>query len=98
MAKFYVMDLFDITYHVSYICDYVKRTVPFHHALAGLVPGPGERIDPLLPHWMNGDQVSALCQLLDSLFWVFEKKIHIQELAGISGEDYTAMYKLFLSH
>ena len=27
----------------------------------------------------------------------YGQKIHIQELAGISGEDYTAMYKLFLS-
>ena len=41
--------------------------------------------------------MSNLCQLLDSLFWILDEKNHIQELAGISGEDYTAMYKLFLS-
>ena len=97
MAKFHAMDLFDIKHHVSQICDYMKRMVPSCCALAGLVAGPGERIDPLLPHWMNGYQVCNLCQLLDSFFWILDEKIHIQELAGISGDDYTAMYKLFLS-
>ena len=53
IAKFHAMDLFDIKYHLSQICDYVKRTVPSHCALSGLVPGPGERIDPLLFRWMN---------------------------------------------
>ena len=47
MAKFPAMDLLDIKYHVSQICDYVKRMVPYCCTLAGLVPRPGERIDPL---------------------------------------------------
>ena len=74
----------------------MKRTVPSRHTLSGLVPGPGERIDPQLPHWMNGNQVSNLCQLLDSLSWILDEKNHVQDLAGISGNDYTEMYKLFL--
>ena len=81
MAKFHAMDLFDIKYHVAQICDYMKRTIPSRCALAGLVPGPGERIDPMLPNWMNGNQVSNLCQLLDSLFWVLDEKNLSQELA-----------------
>ena len=42
MAKFHAMDLFDINYQVSQLCDYVKRTVPSGRALAGLVLGPGK--------------------------------------------------------
>ena len=72
MAKFHAMDLFDIKYHVSQLCDYMKRTVPSCHALAGLLPGPGERIYPMLPRSMNGAQVSNLCQLwtVSSEFWM----------------------------
>ena len=55
MAKYHAMDLFDIKYHVSQICDYVKRSIPSHQPLAGLVPGLGKRIDPLLPCCMTGD-------------------------------------------
>ena len=77
MVKFHAMDLFDIKYQVSQLCNYVKRTVPSRCKLDGLVPGPGERIDPMLPCWMYGAQVSILCQLLDSLSWVLDEKIHI---------------------
>ena len=45
---------------------------------------------------MAGQQVSNLYHLLKSLFWMLDEKIHIQELAGISGEDYINMYKLHL--
>ena len=71
--------------------------MPSLRSLAGLVPGPGERIDPIKPRGINGAQVSNLCQLLDSLSWFLNERIHIQELAGISGGDYTAMYKPYLS-
>ena len=50
------------------------------------------------PCWMNGALVSNLCQLLDSLSWVLDERIHIQELEGISEGDYTSMYKLYLSN
>ena len=45
---------------------------------------------------MTGQQVSNLCQLLESFSWMLDKKVHIQELAGISGEDYINMYRLHL--
>ena len=35
--------------------------------------------------------------MLDSLSQVVDEIIHIQELAGISGGDYAAMYKLLFS-
>ena len=41
---------------------------------------------------MNGQQVSNLCQLLDSLSWVVDERI--QELAGINEDDYTHFYRL----
>ena len=75
----------------------MKGSISSLHPLAGLVLRPGKRMDPQFPHCLSGTQLSALCQLLDSLSWIIDEKIHIQELAGISGEDYTAMYKLFLS-
>ena len=96
MAKFHAMDLFNIRYQLTQLCDYVKRTVTSLRSLAGLVPGPSKRIDPMKPRWMNGAQVSNLCQLLDSLSWILDEKNHIQELAGISREEYTVMYKLYL--
>ena len=46
------------------------------------------------PRWMNGGQVSNLCQLLDSLSWVMDERIHVQELARINEDDYTKMYRL----
>ena len=89
IAKFHAMDLFDIKYNFSQICHYVKRTVPSRHTLAGLVPGPGKRKDPQLPRFMIGNPMSNLCQLLDSLSWILNEKTHVQDLAGISGNDYT---------
>ena len=40
--------------------------------------------------------MSNLCQLLESFSWMLDEKAHIQELAGISGEDYINMYRLYL--
>ena len=68
--------------------------MPSLGSLAGLVPGPGKRIDPMKPRWMNGAQFSNLCQLLDSLSWVVDERIHVQELAGINEDDYSHLCRL----
>ena len=62
--------------------------------LARLVPGPGERIDPSKPMWLTGEKVSNICWLLDSLSWVVDERVHIQELAGLNEDDYTHIYRL----
>ena len=38
--------------------------------------------------------MSNFCQLLNSLSWVVDERIHIQELAGLNEDDYTHMYRL----
>ena len=77
MAKVHAMDLFDIWHHLSRLYNYIESTMPALCQLARLIPGPGERIDPQKPLWMNGYQVSNLCQLLESLSWLLDEKIHI---------------------
>ena len=67
ITKVHCMDLFDIRYQLAQLCWYLKNSVPALRSLARLVPGPGKRIDPTKPRWMSGQQVSNLCQLLDSL-------------------------------
>ena len=49
MPKVHAMDLFDIRYQLTQLCDYLKGMVPALRPLARLVPGPGERIDPMKP-------------------------------------------------
>ena len=45
---------------------------------------------------MTGQQVANLYQLLEGFSGVLNEKIHIQELAGVSGAEYINMYKLHL--
>ena len=45
------------------------------------------------PMWLNGQKVSNLCWLLDSLSWVVDERVHIQELAGLNEDDYTHIYR-----
>ena len=47
MAKVHAMDLFDIRYQLTQLCDYLKGMVPALRPLARLVPGPRGRIDPM---------------------------------------------------
>ena len=92
------MDLFNIRYQLAQCCEYLKGTVPALRPLARLVLGPGKRIDPMKPRWLNGQQVSNLCQLLDSLSWVVDERVHIQELAGLNEFDYTGIYREHFCH
>ena len=77
MAKFHAMDLLDVQDHLSVICEHVKGSVPSLQQLSGLVPKPGEILDSVLPHTLSGDQLSTLCQLLDSLCWIVDEKVNI---------------------
>ena len=82
--------------HLYVICQHVKGSVPSLQPLSGLVPKPKEILDSVLPHTLSGDQLSTLCQLLDSLCWIVDEKVHIQQLAGVSGVSYTIIYKFCL--
>ena len=75
VARVHCMDLFDIRFQLAQLCWYLKRSVPALKSLARLVPGPGERIDPSKPKWLSGNQVSHLCQLLESLSWVVDERV-----------------------
>ena len=98
VTKVHCMDLFDIRFQLAQLCWYLKRSVPALRPLARLVPGPGERIDPSKPRWLSGNQVSHLCQLLDSLSWVVDERVHIQELAGLNEFDYLGIYREHFCH
>ena len=67
MAKFHTMDLSDVQDHISVICEHLKGSVLSLQSLSGLVPKPREVMDAMLPFSLLGDQLSTLCQLLDSL-------------------------------
>ena len=67
MAKFHAMNLLDVQDHLPVICQHLKGSVPSLQPLSVLVPKPGEILDSVLPHYLLGDQLSNLCQLLDSL-------------------------------
>ena len=87
------MDLFDIRLHLAQLCWYLKRSVPALKSLARLVLGTGERIDPSKKRFLNANQVTHLCQLMDSFSWVVDERVHIQELAGLNESDYLEVYK-----
>ena len=74
-AKVHTIDLFDISHKFARLYHYVKSTVPALRPLARIVPGTGERIDPFRTHFMTGQQVSNLCQLLESFSWMLDEKV-----------------------
>ena len=72
------MNLSDVQDHICVICEHLKGSIPSLQSLSGLVPKPKEVMDAVLPHSFSGDQLSTVCQLLDSFCWVVDEKIHIQ--------------------
>ena len=40
---------------------------------------------------LSGDHLSTLHQLLDSLSWLVDEKVHIQQMAGASRAGYVQM-------
>ena len=93
VAKVHCMDLFDIRFQLAQLCWDLKRSVPALKSLARLVPGPGERIDLSKKRFLNANQVTHLCQLMDSFSWVVDERVHIQELAGLNESDYLEVYR-----
>ena len=96
LTKVHAMYLFDLKNNFLRIYNYVKSSVPALRPLARLVPGPNERIPLYQTKFLTGQQVANLCQLLEGFSGMLNKKINIEEVAQISGEDYINMYKLHL--
>ena len=93
IARVHAMDLMDIRYQLNQLIMYMKNQVPALHPLSGLLPGPGEMVDPHLGLSLPKDKVSNICYLLDHLSWVVDKRVSIQRSAGSHKSDYLAIYR-----
>ena len=92
MARFHAMDLFDIQDQIKALSTHVQLCCPqvaSHFGSSSVrVDAP---VDSDLPVILAGRQLSNLCQLLDSLSWLVDEKVHIQQMAGASGAGYVQM-------
>ena len=94
LARFHAMDLYDIQAKLQDLADHAKLICP---QLASNFGTSAAGADAVMdtdspPVTLTADQLSPLYELLGSLLWVVDDKVHIQQMAGTSRAGYVQMY------